>query len=421
MSGRYQRCPLGDNCPGSGWHIPNSGTLRMHEQRANGNGGDTSGALAETASRDFSSTSQDESPNSSALVSEDGETLSFNHIKDAKERSQALQEELTEGMANLTVDQKNYDDYIDFIKKRYNYSFRNQILLKIQKPNGDDFKTYKQWAALGYQVKAGSKSAYVLRPNLIPKEKTDKDGKPILDKDGKPKRDTVLVGYTSYGVFSDKDLDESVKAPPKNPIQEHYDRYMHDDSISDVQALREDIEKVAKSIGATIKVVDKDSDPTLSGGASGYATRSDDGRGYDIIISSDSSDHAQTATMAHEIGHIMCGHLEDDEKRNYGKHEHRGQMEVEAESIAYALGKDYGLEMGTRSFAYLKSWAGDDPKKIEKAMNGVSKGMSKYYGALEKIITGTNKNEINSKANEETKKKRAEKRGGRKERGRKKK
>lgn len=403
MSGRYQRCPLGDNCPGSGWHIPNSGTLRMHEQRANGNGGHSSGFSADTASKDFSAASQDESPNSSALVSEDGQTMSFNHLKDARERSQALQEELTEGMANLAVDKEKFDEYIDFIKTGYNYSLRNQILLKMQKPSGGDFKTYKQWKALGYQVKSGSQAAYILRPNLVEREVTDDNGKPVTDENGKPEKTRSLVGYTSYGVFSDKDLDEEVKSPPKNPIQEHYDSYMHDDSISDVQALREDVQRVAESIGASISIVDKESDSTLSNGANGYARKSDDGKGYEIVISADSSDHAQTSTMAHEIGHIMCGHLDGD-KRDYGNYEHRGQMEVEAESVAYALGRDYGLDMGNKSFAYLKGWAKDDPKKVEKAMGGVSKALNKYYGSLEKILTGSNKSETNSLANQETKK-----------------
>lgn len=417
-SGRYQRCPLGEKCPGSGWHIPNSATLNMHTAQANGSAS-SSYSSAKSASKDFSQASKETSPNSDAVISDDGESLSFAHIKDKKERSQALQEELTEGMANLAIDEEKFNEYIDFIKTGYNYSLRNQILLKMQKPYGGDFKTYKQWKALGYQVKSGSRSAYVLRPNLVEKEVTDKDGNPVMGKDGKTEKRKVLVGYTSYGVFSDKDLDESVKTPPSNPIEEHYNRYMNDDSIDDVQALREDVQKVAGSIGASISIVRKEDDSTLSGGANGYARKSDDGKGYEIVISSDSSEHAQTATMAHEIGHIMCGHLDDD-KRDYGDYEHRGQMEVEAESIAYALGRDYGLDMGNRSFAYLKGWAGDDPKKVEQAMGSVAKALNKYYGSLEKILTGSNKNETNSLANQETKKKRQKRRSaGRGKKGRK--
>lgn len=414
MTTRYAQCPLGGKCPGSGRHIPGSSTFKLHQDMAQGKSLSVDSS-SQSAVSDFSS-SQESSPHSDAVISPDGTSVSFNHIKDPKERSRALQEELLEGMGSLAIDEDKYNEYIDFIKSGYNYSLRNQLLLALQKPSGGDFKTYKQWKALGYQVRAGSQSAYVLRPIIKEFDKVDDNGNPIMGEDGKPLKERGLVGYTSYGVFSDEDLDESVKKLPVNPIAQHYYSYMHDDSIENVDALRDDITRVAHSLNTEIKFVDKDDDESLSNGASGYARRNDTGDGYVIVVSNDSAQHAQTATMAHEIGHIMCGHLDDEEKRNYKELEHRGQMEVEAESIAYALGRDYGLDMGNRSFSYLKSWAQDDTQKISKAMGTVSKALGSYYSSLEKIISGSNKNDINAQANDITKTQNAQRKKSRKKR-----
>lgn len=331
----------------------------------------------------------------------DDGTLSFSHLY-GKERNHAIQNELIEGMQNLVIDEKEFANHIDFVRSNYNYSFRNQLLLNLQKPDGTVFKTYKQWQALGYQVARGKKQAFALRPYF--KDKLDENGNPVLDKNGKPAK--VLSNYGHYGkIFSDKDLDSSVKEPPKNPLTHHFNRYMERDDIDDVAAMREDLTKVAEKMGIPVESKSRNDDPLLSSGAGGYAQRTPNG--YRIVISDDVQPHAATHVLSHEMAHILCGHLDrgiysPGEKSNFKTPSER---EVEAETMAYAISRDYGLDTDNFAFSYLHGWADNDPKKIENAMGNVSRGLKKYYTELETIVTGTNRGEIDSSANESNLKK----------------
>lgn len=359
----------------------------------------TDGA-AGAALDDFAPEESVESDYSDAKVMANG-TKDFSHLK-GKDRTQAMQEEIIEGMNDIAIKPEEYKELLSFMAKRYNYSFRNQLLLMMQKPDGLDYKTYKQWAALGYSVAKGSRGASVLRPILV-KKKESENTPNTADTEDK-KEDLIPVGYSSYAVFSDRDLDASVKEPPRDPLSQHIQRYQNNPDITDVSAMRQDIEMVAKDLGVKISYESKDTQPRFaSGDVGGFARKSqEDGYNYEIVINTGSQDHAQTYTLAHEIGHVVCGHVDDTEKRNYSNRDDRGSMEVEAESIAYAISRDYGLQTDTASFAYIKSWAKNDPQKVSSTFNNVSKGISKYYERLEKLATGTTKKEVASQANKST-------------------
>ena len=155
-------------------------------------------------------------------------------------------------------------------------------------------------------------------------------------------------------------------------------------------------------MGIPVQMETPETDPSLTPDTGGYAQKTSDG-GYRIVLNSSVKEHSQTYTMAHEMAHVLCGHLDSSEKRNYGLHDERGSIEVEAETVAYAISRDYGLETGNRAFAYLAGWSQGDENKISETMGNVSKGLRSYYEKLEKSVTGTNRNEENATANAATK------------------
>lgn len=314
----------------------------------------------------------------------------FAHLT-GKDRIEAMTSELVEGMNSLVEDEESLNEYVDFLRSGYNYSASNQLLLNIQKPGQGNFKTYKQWAALGYQVSAGTTSATVLRPSIIKEKVTDANGAPVMDEKGKPKTRERLVGYTGYPVFSASDLDPSVKAPPMDPVGAHVTRYRNDPTVDDNQAMRADLEAVAAAENIPITYRSASEDPALGPSTGGYAYRDESGARA-IVINSDHKEHSQTFTLAHEISHVLCGHLDVTSKRD------RQTEEVEAETMAYSISRGYGLDCRNRSFAYLKGWAGGDEKKIRSAFTSVSNGAKRYYGSLEKVITGTNQTEQSAEA-----------------------
>lgn len=96
----------------------------------------------------------------------------------------------------------------------------------------------------------------------------------------------------------------------------------------------------------------------------------------------------QTAeTLAHEMGHVMCGHISRNPDRKFT----REQAEAEAETVAYGILRAYGEgKTSESSQAYLAGWTGGDEQKIKDAMGGVQKGMQKYFSTLEDIVNGEN-------------------------------
>lgn len=356
---------------------------------------------------DVSSLGSAEEPQ--ATVGEDGR-LDFSELK-GRDRVAAMQNELAEGVASLTVDKESMDRYLDFVKSSYNYSINNQLLIHMQDPNAVNCKTYKQWQALGYQVNKGAKSIQVLRPYIKNVDVLDSNGNPVLDEDGKPKQRSKVVGYGSYGVFSANSLDRSVKAPPVDPLAQHLYEFQNRSDVENNPAMQKDIAAVAEKLGVSIKYSTPKEDSTLASGASAYIIRNDDGDDgkATIVVNPESKPHALSYMMAHELGHYLCGHMDPKTRP-----EDRRRREVEAESVAYAISRDYGLDTGSSSFAYLKGWSGDDPSKIRQAMGTVTKSMSTYYSTLEKVLGGGGQTDELSKAREAGAAKAAEKAKARK-------
>lgn len=98
-----------------------------------------------------------------------------------------------------------------------------------------------------------------------------------------------------------------------------------------------------------------------------------------LVVDSRLQGTGKASVIAHELGHVACGHIERiDEYR-----EHRGEMETEAQMTAYLVGRELGLESedadGTdkESFSadYIAAWSQGDPKVIRKAL---TKSMKAY-------------------------------------------
>jgi len=103
----------------------------------------------------------------------------------------------------------------------------------------------------------------------------------------------------------------------------------------------------------------------------------------------------QFATLAHELGHIFCGHLGPCKSRN-GTHDESGwddrsglglaEREVEAEAVAYLVASRAGLATG--SAAYLRNHAERaDTKKIDidlivRAAARIERLAKIHYGSM---------------------------------------
>ena len=111
-------------------------------------------------------------------------------------------------------------------------------------------------------------------------------------------------------------------------------------------------------------------DPRRGGGAFGWT----DPRSKTVRVDPRLSPSQKVETMAHELAHIVHGHVDD----TGAYRAHRGQMETEAEASAYMIRRWLGAEDDTadhNSFSpgYIAGWSKGDPQVVKKAMNSATK------------------------------------------------
>ncbi len=399
------QCPLGVNCPYyNGKKIPVHKTenktywdhLEMFRKQQSTN------MSMDDVLEEFKNKGQlTPSQISDAKIRTDG-TLTFMGIGKGKNRREAsklindsMEKEIKERMSKIAINKEELDKYIDFARTNYNFSSMNRVLIRAQKNSGTVFRTAAQWEEDGYQVRGNAISATVRRPYFIEKTRKNTNGDPVLDDNGEEIKDKFLSGYGFYGVYSERDLDETVKEPPKHPLVQHYDRWKNDNNLTASTAMKEDLNILAKELDIDVSYNNKN-DSGLSNGASGYSTIRN-GK-YHIIIDNTMSEHAQVATYAHEMGHILSQHLSEDENRNYSDDYHRSEMEAEAEIFAYAFAKNYDVDNGEKTAVYLKSWNNEaNPEQVRNAIDKAGKTIGTSQALIEKHITGTNQIEENSR------------------------
>lgn len=414
-------CPLGTDCPyAKGNKIPNhyttSATYKLHMSFVDQ--AKKTGASAADIAKDFMDKKQaniDKNNNykvsekTGARVYPDG-SVSFMGIgkgkkwrEASKEINAAMSQELKSKVRNIVLDKDELLHYVSFVMNNYQLSHNNQLLIQLQNKSGNVFHTSAQWEAMGYKVQPGARQAMVRRPLFGKRDALDDKGHPKKDRDGEPIKESYLIGYSFYGVFSDRDLDSTVKELPQHPLVKHFEANKHRTDITAPVALSQDITQVATQLGIDIRYVDKNEYSTIAGGAAGFCRNEGDKKV--IYIDKTMADHAQSSTLAHEMGHILSGHLDDTEDRTYSTNYHRGEMEAEAEIFAYALTKDYDFDISEKTAEYLYSWGSKaNEEMIDKALEKTGKAMSTYYETLDLLVnSGHTAKDAIDQANEKVK------------------
>ncbi|HEY5222326.1 MAG TPA: hypothetical protein VIJ18_04650 [Microbacteriaceae bacterium] len=80
-----------------------------------------------------------------------------------------------------------------------------------------------------------------------------------------------------------------------------------------------------------------------------------------VIIARDLAPEQAAKTLIHEAAHIQLGHI--DNLAEY--RQHRGRMEVEAESVAYIVAALAGFDTSAYSIGYIAGWTTGDTEVIK--------------------------------------------------------
>lgn len=77
---------------------------------------------------------------------------------------------------------------------------------------------------------------------------------------------------------------------------------------------------------------------------------------HEVVIGRDLTPEHATKTLIHEAAHITLQHIDDVNEYR----QHRGRMEVEAESVAYIVAGLNGFDTSAYSIGYITGWANED-------------------------------------------------------------
>jgi antirestriction protein ArdC len=246
-------------------------------------------------------------------------------------KTETLLQQLADGVEQLT----SSDDwlaYLDTQRKFHRYSFGNCLLIGMQCPDATHVAGFRKWLELGRHVRKGEKGIAILAPIVHRFKRENEETGETETIVGSPR------GFRCVYVFdiSQTDGDDL----PELPIS----KLQGNDPGELYTALRE----VAASIGFTVQEDYLD-------GPNGYCRHSD----KVIAVEVRNEPLQQVKTLAHELAHAILHEDRDAFDRE--------QAELEAESVAYIVCADLGIDSSAYSFGYLASW-GSNKADVARAL-----------------------------------------------------
>ena len=302
------------------------------------------------------------------------------------EKLEIATQKLSVGIENLVASDR-WKDYLKFQGKFHRYSFCNTLLIMFQRPGATLVASYKSWKNLGRWIKKGESGISILVPVLVKAHSSQtwrvigpgNQGLEVTSTRGEEMITEQLVGFKIGNVF---DISQTDGVPlPQDPVS-----LLQGDDAGLYQALSSFVGDVVK-----VAVIEVD-DSILLSYVNGECVFGTEGKTSCIRIKSNNSSLMKAKTLAHELGHALL-HAE----REYHQHTGRSLKELEAESVAYIIMNNYGVDSGEYSFGYLAGWGGGKEaiKIIQESGERIRKAAHKIISWLEEcheepVLAGDN-------------------------------
>ncbi len=260
------------------------------------------------------------------------------------DRVRELQAKLTSQVDSLTSSE-DWARMLEVAARFHHYSPNNCFLILSQMPDATRVAGYKTWQSLERQVRKGEHGIKILAPR--PWKREAREGEAGATDDG-----TIAgVSFAVVSVFDVSQTDGN-EIPDVRPV------------LLAGQAPAGLWDGVAAQVAAAGYSIERGD----CHGANGYT----DPLTKAVRVRADVDDAQACKTLAHELGHIVCGHCNDG--ADY--HGCRGRAEVEAESVAYIVAAASNMSTDGYSLPYVARWAAGDPKVVRDTADRVIVGQT---------------------------------------------
>ena len=263
-----------------------------------------------------------------------------------EQKREELAAQLEQGVAALR-DSEEFKRYLDVAARFHSYSFGNQILIGMQRPDASRVAGYRAWQGMGRQVLKGEKAIKILAPTFFRKGCNCAGDCEC--------RATEAVRFRSVSVFDIAQTDGDALPEIVGLLS------------GDGLGLTPALETLARAEGLTV-----DRDPAnAQNGANGWYSRE---RAL-IWVRPDVDDAQAAKTLAHELAHHFADHKVNGHCREEG--------EIIAESAAYIVLNHFGIDAAGYTFGYLASWSSDNPKLFREKLAEIQKASATIIDRLE--------------------------------------
>ncbi len=290
--------------------------------------------------------------------------------KSGEDKLAELHQQITEGVAAL-VGSDAWRAMLDTAARFHSYSLGNLLLIGMQAPAAARVAGFGTWQGLGRQVRKGERGIAILAPcTCRPKPAAQgPDGQPAPAAEAGGVAPAVEAGRRQVRGFR-RVFVFDVAQTDGEPLPEVAPVLLTGQAPA---GLWDHLASQVTRHGYTVARGD-------CSGANGYT----DPASRTVRVRADVDDAQAVRTLAHELGHIECGHVAD--LPTYATC--RGRCEVEAESVAYIVTAAAGMDAGGYTFAYVARWAGGDLATVRQAAETVTKAARSILRQLDDPAAG---------------------------------
>ena len=232
-----------------------------------------------------------------------------------------IKEQVLASLKEVSSDPEMHIRFFEFMSRFHHYSFMNQILIFLQRPDAIQVAGFYTWRKLGRTVRKGEKGIAIIRPVFPKLTKSE-----ASDDDEPDKELRAPSYYTTCHVFDYAQTNgQPIEVPPIGRL-----------ITPQVDETYDSLKQLAQDLGRSV------AESAMRFAIGGTASKDR------IRINTLHPKEAQCQTMVHEIAHVVLGHT--DGRMNVT----REQKETEAELCSFLVSMGLGIPKG--HFEYIQSW-----------------------------------------------------------------
>lgn len=293
---------------------------------------------------------------------------------EAEDRTDAMHGAIKDWLTELSelVDEaratEEFQAWLDAQSRFPDYSARNTLLINRQRPGATRVAGFRTWQAeFDRHVKEGESAIWIWAPIIAKRCPACEHSKSYHESSDCDYDETPpdawskgLVGFKPAPVFDIAQTD----GEPLPPLET--------EAYGEAEGLVESLIGAAEAMDIEARIVGESGWP--HGSAAGVC-RHRNGEPPLVEVRTGQHDADLAATLIHEFAHAkLHGGVDDSGER--------AKREVEAEAVAYVVGRHFGLDPSNSAF-YLAAWQGEQHEVLKERMERISRTAGRLIEVVE--------------------------------------